>query len=122
MPVLKCFQKYFANTKLLEAIASFKFFFVKITVPYYGDGVAADLEGVGRHILLGDGAKDLHPLGEHLFGDEVQRQYKLGQGKVDLQDLLLDSHRALAVIGQQLQRDTLCRRERKVFTLLNTLG
>ena len=52
------------------------------------------LEGVGRNILFCDGAKDLHPLGETLL---VQWRLELGQCKVDI--LLLNCHRALAVVG-----------------------
>ena len=70
----------------------------------FSTSVLCDLEGVSRNVLLSDGAEDLHPLGKHLPGDQVQGQHELGQGEVDLEDLLLDRHRALAVVGQQLNK------------------
>ena len=70
----------------------------------FSTSVLCDLEGVSRNVLLSDGAEDLHPLGKHLPGDQVQGQHELGHGEVDLEDLLLDRHRALAVVGQQLNK------------------
>jgi hypothetical protein len=74
---------------------------VKIMAKHH-EGKTSDLKSVSGHILLCDGAKDLHPLGEHVPGDEVQGQHELRQGEVDLEDLLLHGHRALAVVWQQL--------------------
>ena len=71
------------------------------------------LQRVRRHVRLRDDPKDLHPLAEHLghshdfctntillylLGDEVQGQDVLGEGEVDLEDLLLDGHGQLGLV------------------------
>jgi hypothetical protein len=75
---------------------------INIPDPQHHEGKTSDLKGVSGNILLCDGAEDFHPLGEHVPGDEVQGQHELRQGEVDLEDLLLHGHRALAVVWQQL--------------------
>ena len=49
------------------------------------------LERVVRDIGLRDDPEDLHPVGEDLLGDQVQGQDILRQGKVNLQNLLLNA-------------------------------
>ena len=67
------------------------------------------LERVVRDVGLRDDPQHLHPVGEHLLGDQVQGQHVLRQGEVDLQDLLLDADRVLALVIDQLCDNSISR-------------
>ena len=64
-----------------------------------------DLKSMLWHIRLCDNSEDLHPLSEHLLGDQIQGQHVLGQREVDLQDLFLDTHGILGFIIDQAGDD-----------------
>ena len=59
------------------------------------------LERVVRDVGLRDDTQHLHPVGEHLLGDQVQGQHVVRQGEVNLVDLL-DDNRILALVIDQL--------------------
>ena len=64
-----------------------------------------DLKSMLWHIRLCDNPEDLHPLSEHLLGDQIQGQHVLGQREVDLQDLFLDTDGILGFIIDQAGDD-----------------
>jgi hypothetical protein len=75
------------------------------------------LQRVGGHVGLRDEPEHLHPLPEHLPGDQVQWQRVLRQREVDLQDLLLHADGLLAVVRHQLRDDAVDLREQQVHGL-----
>ena len=81
---------FFINLSIIQQISFQCFFKIFVWAP----------AACGRDL-----SENFHPLREDLLGDEVEREDVLGEGKVDLEDLLLHSHALLGLVRHQLDQD-----------------